>query len=132
MATKYLSALQAAVSLTLKQQPDLVKTFLRILWKVVALPPEDEKTQWPRASKYFLEMCEKTHHKRLINLLAKHRDFFEPAFTELYRKDPPSVISAICFCQDRRAFASDAEKHYKKFHHDLKELTKQLRDILPD
>lgn len=128
MATEYLSALQEAVSLNLKQQPDLVKTFLRILWKVVALPPEDEKTQWPRASKYFLEMCEKTHHKRLINLIETHKDFFEPALTALYRQSQPDFVDAVALCNAARR----SNKGAKDFHHDLKELTKQLRDLLPD
>ena len=130
MATEYLSALQEAVSLNLKQQSKAVKGFLRVLWKVVALPPGDE--QWQKVAEAFIKMCEKTHHKHLVNLLENHRDFFKPAFTELYRQRPPSVYSAICYCQDRRSFAYDAEKAYKEFHHDLKELTKQLRDLLPD
>lgn len=108
----------------LDQQTDVTKLFLRVLWKTLALPLEDEV--WEEETGYFLEVCENTHHKRLINMLESHKDFFEPAFTALYRQDPPSIADAV-------TLSSAARKHNKgckNFHHELQELTDQMRDIL--
>ena len=126
MTTTCLSALQTAVSLTLDQQTDLMKRFLRVLWHTVAIPPEDEI--WLRVSQEFRERCEKTHHKRLINLIESHKNFFEPALTDLYRQEPPEAIEAVMLSDALRR----SNQEVKDFHHDLKELTKQLRDLLPD
>lgn len=114
----------ADLILLLDQQADLTKIFLRVLWKTLALPPEDEL--WQEVTGQFLEVCEKTHHKRLINMLESHKDFFEPAFTALYRQEPPDRMDAIML-------TSAARKHNeacKDFHHELQELTDQLRGIL--
>lgn len=108
----------------LDQQTDLTKLFLRVLWKTLALPSADEF--WQELTGQFLEMCEKTHHKRLINMLENHKYFFEPALTALYRQLPPDRMDAIML-------ASAARKHNeacKNFHHELQELTDQMRDIL--
>ncbi|EHR7341695.1 hypothetical protein KUW76_005242 [Escherichia coli] len=108
----------------LDQQTDLTKLFLRVLWKTLALPPEDEL--WQEVTGRFLEMCNKTHHKRLINLLENHRDFFEPAFTALYRQEPPLLTVAISLSGAARGHNEEC----KDFHHELQELTDQMRDIL--
>ncbi|WP_342089708.1 hypothetical protein [Escherichia coli] len=114
----------ADLILLLDQQPDLVKLFLRVLWKTLALPPEDDL--WKELSEGFSEMCEKTHHKRLINMLETHKDFFEPALTALYRQSQPDFVDAVALCNAARR----SNKGAKDFHHDLQELTDQMRDIL--
>lgn len=106
------------------QQTDVVKLFLRVLWKTLALPPEDDL--WKELSEGFSEMCEKTHHKRLINMLETHRDFFEPALTALYRQSQPDFVDAVALCNAARR----SNKGAKDFHHELQELTDQMRDIL--
>lgn len=110
--------------LLLDQQTDVVKIFLRVLWKAVALPPEDEL--WQEVLGHFVGMCEKTHHKRLINLIENHRDFFEPALTALYRQSQPDFVDAVALCNAARR----SNKGAKDFHHELQELTDQMRDLL--
>lgn len=114
----------ADLILLLDQQTDLMKIFLRVLWKTLALPPEDDL--WKELAEGFSEMCEKTHHKRLINLIEKHRDFFEPALTALYRQSQPDFVDAVALCNAARR----SNKGAKDFHHDLQELTDQMRDII--
>ncbi|MFX1151619.1 hypothetical protein ABEM33_22710 [Escherichia coli] len=114
----------ADLIILLDQQPELIKLFLRVLWKTLALPPEDEL--WKDLAAGFSEMCEKTHHKRLINMLESHKDFFEPALTALYRQEPPEAIEAVMLSDALRR----SNQEVKDFHHDLQELTDQMRDIL--
>ena len=108
----------------LDQQTDLMKIFLRVLWKTLALPPEDDL--WKELAEGFSEMCKKKHHKRLLNMLEIHKDFFEPAFTALYRQLPPDQMDAIMLTSALRRGNEGA----KNFHHDLQELTDQMRDLL--
>lgn len=110
--------------LLLDQQTDLMKRFLRVLWKAVALLPEDEL--WQEVLGHFAGMCEKTHHKRLINLIETHKDFFEPALTALYRQLPPDRMDAVMLTSALRRGNEGA----KNFHHELQELTDQMRDLL--
>ncbi|MCK2694294.1 hypothetical protein MZE69_22185 [Escherichia coli] len=117
----------ADLILLLDQQTDVVKLFLHVLWMEVApdtmpFPGID----WRHLSLRFRKMCEKTHHKRLINLIEKHRDFFEPALTALYRQSQPDFVDAVALCNAARR----SNKGAKDFHHDLQELTDQMRDIL--
>lgn len=108
----------------LDQQPELMKLFLRVLWKTLALPPEDDL--WKELAEGFAGMCEKTHHKRLINLIETHKDFFEPALTALYRQSQPDFVDAVALCNAARR----SNKGAKDFHHDLQKLTDQMRDLL--
>lgn len=108
----------------LDQQPELMKLFLRVLWKTLALPPEDDL--WKELAEGFAGMCEKTHHKRLINLIETHKDFFEPALTALYRQLPPDRMDAVMLTSALRR----GNKGAKDFHHDLQDLTDQMRDLL--
>lgn len=114
----------ADLILLLDQQTDLMKRFLRVLWHTVAIPPESEI--WPMVSQEFRERCEKTHHKRLINMLESHKDFFEPALTALYRQEPPESIEAVMLSDALRR----SNQEVKDFHHELQELTDQMRDII--
>lgn len=114
----------ADLILLLDQQTDLMKRFLRVLWKAVALPPEDEL--WQEVLGHFVGMCKKKHHKRLLNMLETHKDFFEPALTALYRQLPPDRMDAIMLTSALRRGNEGA----KNFHHELQELTDQMRDIL--
>ena len=114
----------ADLIILLDQQTDLMKRFLRVLWHTVAITPEGEI--WPMVSQEFRERCGKTHHKRLINLIETHKDFFEPALTALYRQEPPEAIEAVMLSDALRR----SNQEVKDFHHEVKELTDQMRDIL--